>query len=183
MVLWDLDGTLADSEPLHARALAAPFAAEGLQPPEDMHRRVLGLSAQAIHALFQQECGLRMGFDHWLSLRWAAYLADVTSVKARAGALETFDTLEALGCRQAVVSNSDRAIVQANLAAIGLGSRVAFALCREDVPRPKPDPAPYLAAAARMGVAPAEAAVVEDSAAGGPLGRGGRLLHGVLAGK
>ena len=44
-VLWDLDGTLVDSEPLHQAALIAPFRHAGLSAPEDLHERTIGKTA------------------------------------------------------------------------------------------------------------------------------------------
>jgi len=169
-VLWDLDGTLADSEPLHAIALAAPFEAEGLAPPADLHAQAFGRSAQEIHAFCRSSGGLRMDYDEWIALRWRCYLSRAAGLQPREGALAAFTALQHQGCRQAVVSNSDRVIVDANLAAIGLAGRFDAVLSREDFSRPKPHPDPYLTAVARLGLDPSAVAVVEDSFAGASAG-------------
>ncbi|GAA4873189.1 HAD-IA family hydrolase [Serinicoccus chungangensis] len=80
------------------------------------------------------------------------------------------DALRALGDRAAVVTSADQALASARLRAAGL-PEPAVLVCADDVARGKPDPEPYLEAAARLGVDPARCLVVEDSAAGLRSGR------------
>jgi HAD superfamily hydrolase (TIGR01509 family) len=165
LVLWDVDGTLVDSEPLHERVLLATLADEALAVPPDLHAQLLGLGAREIHALFRRRLGLRRSYADWLALRWQLYLQQVAQVQPRAGALAAFEAAEARGWRQAAVSNADRVIVEANLAAAGLLGRVAGIVAAEDVRHPKPHPEPYLLARRRFGPG-AACAAVEDSAPG-----------------
>lgn len=166
VILWDLDGTLVDSEPLHEQALVATLEDEGIGPPADLHGQLLGLGASAIHALFRSRFGIRRGYDEWLQRRWAVYLQRAPSLRARPGALDAFEAAHALGWQQAVVSNSSRVIVDANLAAIGLEGRLAAIVAAEDVSRPKPDSQPYRLAQQRLAAQPAAVLAVEDSATG-----------------
>ena len=165
-ILWDLDGTLVDSEPLHEQALVATLEDEGIAPPDDLHGQLLGLGAPAIHALFRSRFGNRRDSAAWLQRRWAVYLERAPSLRARPGALQAFEAAQALGWQQAVVSNSNRVVVDANLAAIGLAGRLTVIVAAEDVSRPKPDPQAYRLAQQRLAPRPAAFLAVEDSATG-----------------
>lgn len=166
LLLWDVDGTLVDSEPLHARVLARTLEAEGLVPPPDLHAQVLGKSPRAIHAMFQQQQGLRCDFDGWSARRWSIYLAQAPALRARPGADEAVRAAAARGWTQAAVSNSNLVAVEANLAAAGLRALLATVVGAEDFQRPKPDPEPYQVALRRLGVDAARAIAIEDSGPG-----------------
>lgn len=166
VVLWDLDGTLVDSEPLHEETLLMSLAAEGITPPPDLHQLVVGMPARLIHETFSARYGLAMPFDDWRRWRSHAYLERAARLQPRAGALEVFRELQAIGVPQAVVSNSERLIVDVNLRAIGLMEPDLVSVSRNDVRQGKPDPEPYMRAAWLLGFEGAAITVVEDSPTG-----------------
>jgi HAD superfamily hydrolase (TIGR01509 family) len=165
-ILWDMDGTLVDSEPLHESVLLATLDDEGITPPGDLHTQLLGLSAPAIHRLFQQRFGLQLSLTQWLERRWSVYLSQAHTLRPRCGAMEAFLAAENRAWLQAVVSNSPSIVVQANLNAIGLAGRVHTVVSADDVRNPKPYPEPYLLAMNRMALPNSRCFAVEDSATG-----------------
>jgi HAD superfamily hydrolase (TIGR01509 family) len=169
-VLWDLDGTLVDSEPLHEETLVMSLRAEGIRPPPDLHAWVVGMPATQIHETFRERCGLAMPFEAWRRWRIQAYLERASRLQPRTQALEVFNELQALGVRQAVVSNSERPIVDINLRAIGLVEAGLVTVSRNDVRRGKPEPEPYLRAAWLLELDSSSATVVEDSITGAKAG-------------
>lgn len=169
-VLWDLDGTLVDSEPLHEETLVMSLAAEGITPPQDLHELVVGMPATLIHETFRERYGLAMPFEDWRRWRSHAYLERATRLQPRSEALAVFKELQALGVRQAVVSNSERPIVDINLRAIGLMEPDLITISRNDVRRGKPDAEPYLRAAWLLELDSAGITVVEDSPTGALAG-------------
>lgn len=173
-VLWDLDGTLADSEPLHEATLVLSLQREGIQAPPEMHSLVVGTPAADIHELFRLKWGLSAPFDEWSRFRCAHYLERAHTVRARSETVELYMELARLGVRQAVVSNSDRLIVDANLRAIGLAEPQMVSVARNDVRHGKPDPEPYQRALWLLGAEPARSVVVEDSRTGALAGLAAR---------
>ena len=169
-VFWDMDGTLVDSEPLHAAALAAALRSLGITPPDDLHERVLGRAAGPVYEMLRDEFGLALPFDAWIVRKYEHYLPHAHTIKPRPGAIEIFRDLKALGVAQAVVSNSDRLVVDANLRAVGLQYPGMKTVSRNDVLEGKPSPEPFLRAAWLVGVDPANAAVMEDSFTGATAG-------------
>jgi HAD superfamily hydrolase (TIGR01509 family) len=162
-VYWDMDGTLIDSEPLHEEALAMALRSLGIRPPADLHERVLGVAAAPVYEMMRAEYGLTLPFDEWIARKYAHYLENAPKLKPRPGAMEIFRELKARGVVQAVVSNSDRLVVDANMRALDLHEAGMRTISRNDVRNGKPDPEPYLRAAFLTGIAPAESAVMEDS--------------------
>ncbi|TPN84307.1 HAD family phosphatase [Mesorhizobium sp. CU2] len=169
-VFWDMDGTLVDSEPLHEAALAAALRSVGIAPPTDLHERVLGVAAWPVYEMLRDEFGLVMPFDDWIVRKYDHYLPMADTLKPRPGAIEVFNELRALGVEQAVVSNSDRLIVDANLSAVGLIYPGMRTVSRNDVIEGKPYPEPFLRAAYLAGVDPKDAFAVDDSVTGAMAG-------------
>ncbi|ESX48264.1 HAD family phosphatase [Mesorhizobium sp. C416B] len=169
-VFWDMDGTLVDSEPLHEAALVAALRSVGITPPADLHERVLGVAAAPVYEMLRSEFGLDLPFDDWIVRKYDQYMPMAETLKPRPGAIEVFNELRALGVQQAVVSNSDRVIVDANLSAVGLIYPGMRTISRNDVREGKPHPEPFLRAAWLAGVDPSDAVAVDDSVTGATSG-------------
>lgn len=165
-ILWDIDGTLADSEPVHERSFVVACNLLDLDLPSDFHADLLGKSDADSHAWLASRCGLRLSLPGWQERRFAAYFSGLSDVRPHAEALSLWMRAEEAGLPQAVVSNSDRLIVNANLRQIGIDRPGLISVCRNDVVNGKPDPEPYLRAAELLRVDPHQVAVVEDSATG-----------------
>ena len=169
-VYWDMDGTLVDSEPLHDDALTSALKSVGIAPPPDLHERVLGRAAWPVYEMMRDEFGLELPFDDWIRRKYEYYLTHTQGLKPRDGALEVFRDLQRLGVVQAVVSNSDRLIVDANLRAVGIVEPGMKTVSRNDVRDGKPEAEPFLRAAWLTGVDPADTVVMEDSFTGARAG-------------
>jgi HAD superfamily hydrolase (TIGR01509 family) len=169
-VFWDMDGTLVDSEPLHDAALVSALHSVGLTPPADLHERVLGQAAGPVYEMMRREFGLMLDFDDWIHRKYTHYLSRAVDLKPRPGALEIFRDLKQAGTVQAIVSNSDRLVVDANLRAVGFMEYGLKSVSRNDVRVGKPDPECYLRAAWLTKIDPAECFVMEDSVTGASAG-------------
>ncbi len=169
-VFWDMDGTLVDSEPLHEAALIAALHSVGIAAPTNLHERVLGIAAWPVYEMLRDEFGLDLPFDDWIVRKYNHYLPMAETLKPRPGAIEIYNELRGLGVAQAVVSNSDRLVVDANLRMVGLFYPGMKTISRNDVREGKPHAEPFLRAAWLAGVDPADAMAVEDSVTGSTAG-------------
>lgn len=172
-ILFDLDGTLVDSERDYADAIARCVAREfAIALTADDRAYGTGRSWVAIHAYLR---------ERYPMLTWERdRLIAATAAESRALFAERGITvLPGAGAAVArfapyargLVTGSSRAEAGHMLEQLGLASAFAVRLCAEDVPRSKPAPDGYLMACAALAVAPAEALVIEDSAAGCAAGR------------
>jgi HAD superfamily hydrolase (TIGR01509 family) len=174
-VLWDLDGTLVDSEPVHFLALGDALARMGVAAPPELHQVTLGRTLPEVHAYCATVLGLAGSCEELSALKLAAYARHAALLRPRADAVELFGRLRERRVAQAVVSNSDRVLVDVNLRALGLVIPDLVTVSRNDVLLGKPAPEPYLRAAHLLRVAPGECVVVEDS----PIGAAGGLAAGM----
>lgn len=174
-ILWDIDGTLLDSEPWHQRATIAVCRGLGHDLTEEQYGSTLGIAFPDFYARLNALRPMAVTFREWADAITDIYLERLAEVEARAGAAALVEAFAARGLRQACVSNSGQRVVEANLRRIG-SPHFAFALSRDEVTNGKPHPEPYLTAAARLGVAPEACAVIEDSPTGARAGKAAGML-------
>lgn len=166
-VIWDIDGTLVDSEPNHHRALLAVCQAYNVSIDDVGPERLVGVHMSAIwENILQERFPPSMNFDTWGRAINDEYIHSLTSVSVRPNAIQTIQRLHRLGIRQAAVSNSARSIVDANLSLLNGPGELEFSLSIDDVERGKPDPLPYKTACSRLGVDASASVAVEDSPSG-----------------
>lgn len=165
-ILWDMDGTLADSEPVHKLSFELACQALGIKLPADFHDSVLGRSDEETHTGLVEDFGLALSLSDWMAARFAVYRDHIDRVTFLPEAKRLWDHASFQAIPQAIVSNSDRIIVGANLDRLGLSHPGLVSVSRNDVRRGKPHPDPYLRAAKLMGTDPGRIAIVEDSKTG-----------------
>jgi HAD superfamily hydrolase (TIGR01509 family) len=182
-LIWDIDGTVAETEALgHRVAFNRAFAEAGLPWfwDEVDYGRLLQVNGGRDRLLaFMQELGdaaptlqERQALVHRLHTRKNAIYAELVAqgcIAARPGVLRLMDECRHCGVALAIATTTGRANVEALLGhLLGSAWRSGFAavVCAEDAPRKKPDAQAYTLALQRLGVAPAEAFAIEDSPAG-----------------
>lgn len=168
-VLWDMDGLLVDSEPVWTVAETELAHRLGGEWSDDLKASIMGTRLEvAVPAILRwygadDSDDAVVSTSAWLLARMVELFADELPV--RPGARELLTDLADRGVPQALVSSSYRVLVDAVLA--GLGKHpFTLTLAGDEVVRAKPDPEPYLTAAARLGVDPARCVVLEDSPSG-----------------
>jgi len=163
--LFDCDGTIADSMPLHYIAWTRALAEWGAVFPEDLYYAWGGRPVQEIIVSLNQMQHLDMPPALVAGRKEEFYLELLPQGKPVPEVLE--HVLEAHGrIPTAVVSGSPREAVEATLVALGILDRCDTLVCAGDYAKGKPDPEPFLMAAAKLGVPPAGCLVFEDAALG-----------------
>ncbi len=168
LVVFDCDGVLVDSEPVSNRVVAREMTALGWpMTQQEADRAFLGMNVDDMRLVVEARLGrvLPPDWEEALVARLIAVMQD--EVTAISGALAALDGVTALGLPWRVASNSSHPEMAAKFASIGIAERVAGrAHSFTDVPRGKPAPDVYLAAAAAEGVPPECCVAIEDSATG-----------------
>jgi beta-phosphoglucomutase len=174
-VLWDLDGTIADSKEFHWRAWRDTLAEDGVVVTESQFLASFGQRNDAILCAWlpgaSAERIRRLGDAKEECFR---RLAAAGGLAPLPGAAEWIARLAQAGWRQAIASSAPRANVETMVRVLGLDAMSAL-VSAEDVRRGKPDPEVFLVTAARLGVEPARSVVVEDAAAGIEAARRGGM--------
>ncbi|PZU88259.1 MAG: HAD family phosphatase [Shinella sp.] len=165
-VAWDIDGTLVDSEPLHHRALVAASKRFGVDLTDLPDMAFRGVHMGDVWKRLQSRLPKELAEQEWLDAINRHYIEHRHSLTTMPGAVETIRMLAELGIPQACVSNSCRAVVDANLDAMGISSCIGFSINLDDVAEGKPSPIPYLMAADRLGLPAGSIVAIEDSFTG-----------------
>ena len=160
-VVFDLDGTLIDSEALVREAHFAVCADFGLTMTEAQFLSLVGMHRDANN---EQLLGF-YGPDFPLEQFHAGTRAFVGERVAplKLGALELMNALDELGAPYGLATSSRRPWVDRHFSAHGLTARFRAVVTRQDVVNGKPDPEPYLRASALLGAAPMDVLAIEDS--------------------
>ena len=175
-VLFDLDGVLADTEPLHWAAYREVLLELGVDVGiEEYRRRFISQGGGPEYAC--ETYRLPFGPDELRARKLPRYLALLRrGVQARPGARAALERLRG-GFRTAVATNSVRAEVELILGSLGLAPLLDAIVAREDYHDAKPAPDAYLTAARALGLGADECVVVEDT----PRGLGAALAAGMRA--
>ncbi|MCH0539851.1 HAD-IA family hydrolase [Streptomyces sp. MUM 203J] len=169
-VLFDMDGTLVDTETLWWQAVeyvASTLAYEigDADLPEVLGRPVEHTAAHLWRMTGGDGEGVRR--DEVAAALEREFTDRVRDrVVPRPGALELLASLAAAGVPTALVTASPRSVVDAVLAALGEAVGFAVTVTADDTERTKPAPDPYLAAARALGVTPGACVAVEDTPTG-----------------
>jgi beta-phosphoglucomutase len=165
-VVFDLDGVLVDTTPLHTQVWEEWFAATPYDPGPGGIQGILGIRGEDVlravqgHEFDPEEAERTVDRLY----RRIGELARERPPPPRAGAAELLDRLRARGLDLALATSARADTARA--AAGELWSRFDRVVTSEDVGRGKPDPEVFLAAAGLLGVSPGECLVVEDALAG-----------------
>ncbi|MFC8221341.1 HAD family hydrolase [Streptomyces sp. NPDC057362] len=169
LVIFDNDGVLVDSEPISNRLLAGYLTELGHPTSyEDSLRDYMGGAMHRVHDLVWERTGRRLPEDFDDVFHGRVFAAFERELEPVPGAVGVLEKLAADGVAYCVASSGSHERIRVGHRKAGLDrwfddERI---FSSQDVGRGKPAPDLFLHAAARMGVAPARCAVVEDS----PLG-------------
>lgn len=164
-LLFDLDGTLIHSDPLHMAVFEELWAARGLNFSEEFYMtHVHGRLNVDVFAEFLPDEPDPQRLSDWKEAQYRDRLP--RPYPSLPGAVALIDRAKAAGWGLAVVTNAMRLNAEASLSAIGLRDAFETIVIGEECPRGKPDPFPYVEAMRQLGEPPAQCIAFEDSPSG-----------------
>ncbi|HEV7756316.1 MAG TPA: HAD family phosphatase [Mycobacteriales bacterium] len=166
-VLFDMDGTLVDSEKIWDVTLDELAARLGGALSAPTRQAMVGSNLVSSLRLLHDDLGITGGDldgdGRWLLDRTKHYFD--RGLPWRPGARELLDAVHAAGLPTALVTSTHRDLVEVALRSIG-AHYFDVAVCGDEVEHNKPHPEAYLTAAALLGVDPSECVAIEDSPTG-----------------
>ena len=163
--IFDCDGTLADTMPLHYRAWRAVLHEHEADFPEALFYELGGMPTEKIVELLNARHGYSMSPLETALKKEVLFLEMLAEI-------EPIEPVVAIVAEvsgrlpMAVASGGNRHVVTRTLRALGLLEKFQTIVCAEDYARGKPFPDPFLVAAERLGVDPAKCLVFEDTLIG-----------------
>jgi HAD superfamily hydrolase (TIGR01509 family) len=166
-VIFDMDGTLIDSEAVYIAGMQDAARVLGLALPDELCHAMVGHPSH--------ECNLMLrahyGADFDLAVFRSHFSESVQRrmkerVPVKTGVIELLDFLQAQGLPLAIATSAARATAERNLGRAGLLDRFKVLTARDDVEHPKPAPDLYIEASRRLGVPPERCVAFEDSSIG-----------------
>lgn len=163
-VIFDMDGTLHDTEIIYHAATKAAAESLGIPITDEFCHSLIGLPGAETDAMMSAQFGPGFDFDTFDRLYHAhidAALRDAMPLKP--GAVETLEAFAAHGLKLALATSARRRSAEPQLARSGLRRHLPVVVTRDDVARGKPHPDPFLRAAALLDVPAADCVAIEDS--------------------
>lgn len=172
-VVFDLDGTLVDSEPNYYEAGRRLLAAHGVDGFDwEEHTAFIGIGTRETLEVLRARYAIDASLEELLAAKNRLYLELARQSTEVFPEMRRFTgLLAAAGVPMAVASGSSRAAIDAILAGTGLDAHIRVTVSAEEVARGKPEPDVFLEAARRLGAPPADCVVVEDAPPGAAAAR------------
>jgi len=167
-LVFDMDGVLVDSEPLHLEVEQAIFEELGLEVSEEEHFSYVGMAPQEVWTHIRRRHGLDAQAEALLQKEQDRKYAlfQQREIPLVPGVLPLLKELRQKGCPLALASSSPRRIIDLFARKTDIRGFFDLTLSAEEVSRGKPAPDIFLAAAARLGLPARDCLVIEDSANG-----------------
>ena len=177
-VIFDMDGVIIDSEPLHEKAQRIVFARHGLEVPVRAYSDFKGQTEDVVFDAVVREWG-NGSHDPGLlaSEKHSVYASLIDEMQLMDGSIDFIRFLADRGYPMALTTSATRASQERVFERFKLASYFNVVVTAEDVTRSKPDPEPYVITTSRMRWNPEDCLVIEDSLNGirSALGAGCRV--------
>lgn len=167
--IFDMDGVIVDSEPLHTATKMETFHHFGIPFEERRLEQYAGRTSKELFSDALADCPTALtwkdlaDYKHRLYIDRLTHAADIVPIP---GVVQLIARLHAKGNLLAVASSTGRNIIEMVLRRFGVRPYFTAVISGAELPRSKPDPAIYRKAADSLGIVPAHCTVIEDAAAG-----------------
>ena len=163
--IFDCDGTLGDTMPLHYSAWRAALKDQDCDFPEALFYELGGVPTERIVEILNERHGYHMPVKETARIKEELYLKGIGQIAPIEPVVEIVNKVHGK-LPIAVASGGHSRIVTRTLSCLGILDKFKVIVCAEDYRHGKPHPEPFLVAAERLGVAPEKCLVFEDTQTG-----------------
>ena len=168
LVIFDMDGTMLDTEPIASAAVRDACETMGCELPQEIIDRCMGRNQATSRAVLLQHFGQSFDIDRMFEL----YLHNKHKhfakhgIPTKPGLYEILDKLESLGIKKCVATSTDKKHALEKLATVNIAHRFDAIIGGDEVENGKPAPDIFLKAADTCQTTPTDCLVIEDTEAG-----------------
>lgn len=168
--IFDMDGVIYDSEPIHAKAKKLVLAEWGISISDERLATFVGRSSRDFYGtMVKENPQCRASWQELADRKHSLYrtmLAEDDSVKAMPGIRDLLERIRKAGYLIGLGSSSTMEMIELVLTRLDLKDYFSVLVSGNDLPKSKPDPMIFLTVAERLGVSPSICTVIEDATAG-----------------
>lgn len=161
-VIFDMDGVVIDSEPLHERSSRLVFAQHNLEIEDEVFADFKGSTDRTILEYLVAENGLDLEVDELLQQKRLTYASLIDELQPIPGVISFINRITD-DFRLALTTSASRRNKELAFSKFNLHSFFEVVVTSNDITNPKPDPEPYQLTTHQLGLAPGECLVIEDS--------------------
>ncbi|MGN0204208.1 MAG: HAD family hydrolase [Coprococcus sp.] len=167
-IIFDMDGVLIDSQPMHYEGDRLTLAAHGIDVPVEDMIAYAGTTNVHRFTIFKEKYHLTESIEVLIEERERIMIDLVTASNAEptAGAVDLLQSIKAAGLKTAVASSSSYPFIHAVLRKLGVEQYFDLIFSGESVPKGKPAPDVFLETCQRLEEQPDHCVVIEDSSNG-----------------
>lgn len=167
-VLFDMDGVLLDSEPLHDIVVSEVCRKFGRDVDRSELGQYVGTSSLEMWTEMRLDFDIDADVDTLVNMQWETIIEmlDTSGIGPSVGLIELMEELYERGVYMAIASSSREDFIEAVMDHLGIRKYISEVTQGFEVEHGKPEPDIYLLAAKKAGVLPANCLVIEDSTAG-----------------
>ena len=161
-IIFDMDGVVIDSEPLHERSSRLVFAQYDEVIEDDVFADFKGSTDRTILEFLVQDRNLKLDVDDLLQQKRLTYASLIDELQPITGVINFINKI-AEQYRLALTTSASRRNKELAFSKFNLHSFFEVVITSDDISKPKPDPEPYLVTTEKLNLVPEECMVIEDS--------------------
>lgn len=165
-ILFDMDGVLINTEPMHYEIWKQVLKEEGIDIDYEHYKGCIGSTKAFLYNLIYESYGVDISNKKEIPERFSRLKEEMLQkdgIPRINGAVETVRYLYEKGCNMAVASSSSQELIERQMKGLEIQNCFKVLFSAENVKNPKPAPDVFLKAAEILGAKPEECVVVEDS--------------------